>query len=158
MVQIPKEPLQDRYFYLTEKENYTAKVVGGGWSDNACVCAKLLHSCPALCDPMDCSPPGSSVHGVLQARILAWVPMPSSRRSSWLRDWTRVSSGSCIPGGFFTAEPSGHPWSGNNSLALTTVIHCFLLIKDIYFLLFHYPLRHCDRVQKDNQINGNKSF
>ena len=36
----------------------------------ACVCAKLLHSCPTPCDPMDCNPPGSSVHGILQARIL----------------------------------------------------------------------------------------
>ena len=38
--------------------------------------------CTTLCDPMDCSPPGSSVHGILQARILAWVAMPSSRGSS----------------------------------------------------------------------------
>ena len=37
-----------------------------------------LQSCLTLCDPMDCSPPGSSVHGILQARILAWVAMPSS--------------------------------------------------------------------------------
>ena len=41
--------------------------------------AKLLQSCPTLCDPMDCSLPGFSVHGVLQARILEWVAMPSSR-------------------------------------------------------------------------------
>ena len=41
--------------------------------------------------PMDCSPPDSSVHGVLQARILEWVAMPSSRGSSWARDWTWVS-------------------------------------------------------------------
>ena len=40
-----------------------------------CVCGcKSLHSCPTLCDPMDCSPPGSSVHRILQARILEWVP------------------------------------------------------------------------------------
>ena len=38
-----------------------------------------LQSCPTLCDPMDCSPQGSSVHGILQARILEWVAMPSSR-------------------------------------------------------------------------------
>ena len=43
------------------------------------VCAKSLQSCLALCDSMDCSPPGSSVHGILQARILEWVAMPSSR-------------------------------------------------------------------------------
>ena len=47
-----------------------------------CVCAMSLQSCPALCDLMDCSPPGSSVPGILQARILAWVAMPSSRGSS----------------------------------------------------------------------------
>ena len=40
--------------------------------------AKLLQSCPTLCDPMDPSPPGSSVYGMLQARILEWVAMPSS--------------------------------------------------------------------------------
>ena len=39
-------------------------------------CAKLLQLCPALCDLMDCSPPGSSVHGILQARTLEWVPCP----------------------------------------------------------------------------------
>ena len=38
--------------------------------------AQLLQSCPALCDPMDYSPPGSSVHGILQSRILQWVAMP----------------------------------------------------------------------------------
>ena len=48
-------------------------------------------SCPTLCDPMDCSPPGSSVHGIFQARILAWVAMSLPRGSSRLRDWTRVS-------------------------------------------------------------------
>ena len=41
------------------------------------MCAKLLQSCPSLCDPMDCSPPGSSVHRILQAGILEWIAMPS---------------------------------------------------------------------------------
>ena len=45
----------------------------------ACVCAKLLQLCQTLSDAMDCSPPGSSVHGILQARILEWVAMPCSR-------------------------------------------------------------------------------
>ena len=49
-----------------------------------------------LCDPMDCILPGSSVHGVLQVKILEWVAMPSSRGSSWPRDWTHVSYISCI--------------------------------------------------------------
>ena len=46
------------------------------------VCAKSLQSCPTLCDPMDCSLPGSSVPGILQARTLEWVAMPSSKGSS----------------------------------------------------------------------------
>ena len=46
---------------------------------------------PTLCKPVDCSPPGSSVHGILQARILQWVAILFSRRSSRPRDWTRVS-------------------------------------------------------------------
>ena len=49
---------------------------------STCVDAKLLQSCPTLCDPMDCRLPGSSVHGILQVGILEWVAMPSSRGSS----------------------------------------------------------------------------
>ena len=56
--------------------------------------------------PMNCSLPGSSVHGILQARILEWVAIPFSRSSSWPRDWTLVS---CIGGRFFTIEPPGKP-------------------------------------------------
>ena len=54
--------------------------------------AKSLQSCPTLRDPMDHSQPGSSVHGALQARILEWVAIPSSRGSSQPRDRTRVFS------------------------------------------------------------------
>ena len=55
--------------------------------------------CLILCDTVDCSPPGSSVHGLLQARILEWVGIPFSRGSSWLRDGIQVS---CIAGRVFT--------------------------------------------------------
>ena len=58
----------------------------------------MARSCPALCNPMDCSPPGSSVHGILQERILEWVAIPFSRGSSWPRNRTLVS---CIADGFF---------------------------------------------------------
>ena len=58
---------------------------------------------------MDCSPPGFSVHGILQARILEWVAMPSSRGSSWPRDQTHVSCIFCIAGRFFTTESLGKP-------------------------------------------------
>ena len=52
---------------------------------------EVAQSCPTLCDPVDCSPPGSSVHGILQARILEWVDISFSRGSSRPRDRTQVS-------------------------------------------------------------------
>ena len=61
-----------------------------------CMRGKLLQSCLTLCDPTDCSLPGFPVYGILQARILKWVAMPSSRGSSYPRDRTSVSYVSCI--------------------------------------------------------------
>ena len=54
-------------------------------------CVLAAQSCLTLCDPMDCSSPGSSIHGILQARILEWVAIPFSRGSSRPRDRTQVS-------------------------------------------------------------------
>ena len=53
--------------------------------------SSVTQSCPTLCDPMDSSMPGFSVHGILQARILEWVAIPFSRGSSWPRDQTCIS-------------------------------------------------------------------
>ena len=61
--------------------------------------------CPTLCNPMDCSPRGSSIHGIFPARILEWVAMPSSRESSQPRNQTHMPCVSCISGRFFTTEP-----------------------------------------------------
>ena len=52
---------------------------------------EVAQSCLTLCDPMDCSLPGSFLHGIFQARVLEWVAISFSRRSSQPRDWTRVS-------------------------------------------------------------------
>ena len=64
-----------------------------GWLKTlgACMHAKSLQLCPTLFDPIDCSLPGSSVHGILQERILEWVALPSSRGSSRPRDSTHIS-------------------------------------------------------------------
>ena len=70
-----------------------------------CVCS-VTQLCLTLFDPMDHSPPGSSVHGILQTRTLKWVAMSPSRGSSQPRDGT---CGSCIGSRFFTTEPSGKP-------------------------------------------------
>ena len=64
-----------------------------------CVCVLDAQSCPTLCDAVDCSPPGSSVHGILQAGVLDWVAMPLSKGSFCLWDRTWVSH---IAGRFFT--------------------------------------------------------
>ena len=53
--------------------------------------AIVAQSCTTLCNPMDYRPPGSSVHGIFQARILQWAAAPFSRGSSQPRDWTLVS-------------------------------------------------------------------
>ena len=70
---------------------------------HACEHAKSLQSCPTLLNPVDCSPPGFSVHGILH------VPMPSSKGSSRSRDRIHVSCSSRIAGSLFTAEPWGSP-------------------------------------------------
>ena len=61
-----------------------------------------FRSCPALCNPMDCGLLGSSVHGILQARIREWLPMPFSRGSSWCRDRSHVSMSPGLTGRFFS--------------------------------------------------------
>ena len=75
-----------------------------------CVCVLVAQSCPTLCNPLDCIPPGSPVHGILQARILEWVAMPFSRGSSQPRDQPQVS---CIAGRFLIN------WATREAPALT---------------------------------------
>ena len=73
----------------------------------------VAQSCLTLCDPLDCSLPGSFVHGILQARILEWVAISFFRGSSQPRDWTRVSR---IAGRFFTI------WSTREALTMCTFV------------------------------------
>ena len=72
--------------------------------------AKSLQSCLTLCDPMNCIPPSSSVHGILQARILEWVAVLSSRGSSRPRHWTCLSCVSCTGRQILAPpeKPQGH--------------------------------------------------
>ena len=83
---------------------------GCGSSHNECVHAKSFQLCLTLCNLMNCSPPGFSVHGILQARILEWVAIPYLQGIFLTQDRTCVSSGSCIAGSFFTVEPLGKPY------------------------------------------------
>ena len=96
------------------------------------MCAKLLQQCPTLCDSMDCSLPGSSVRGILQAGILEWVAMPSSRGSSQPGDRTQVFH---IAGGFFPSEPPRKPKNtGVSSLSLLQGQSCRHTILKFVFL------------------------
>ena len=79
--------------------------------DDVGVWCVQLQLCPTLRDPMDCNLWGFSVHGILQARILEWVAMPSSKGSSWPRNWTHVSCVSCIAG--IDSLPLSH-WGNPN--------------------------------------------
>ena len=87
----------------------------------------VSQSCLTFCDPTDCCSPGSSVHGIFQARILEWVAISYSRGSSPPRDWTQVS---CIAGQVFTV------WATREALGLWCTItippgaHLLLLVRD----------------------------
>ena len=81
-------------------------VTVGGLAAAAAAAAKSRQSYPTLCDPIDRSPPGSPLPGILQAQILEWVAMSSSRGSSRHRNWILVSH---ITGRFLLSEPPGKP-------------------------------------------------
>ena len=74
------------------------------------VCAKSLQSYPTLCDPMDHSPPGSSVHGISQTRIPEWIAIPFSRRSYQPRDRTCILMSPILQEGSLTLAPPGKPY------------------------------------------------
>ena len=84
----------------------------------------VAQSCPILCDLMDYSPLSSSVHGILQVRVLEWVAIPFSKGSSWPRDQTHLS---CIAGRFIRIK--------QNKILVTLI---FKLVSCIYFGHF-YP-------------------
>ena len=87
-------------------------------------CARVClvtQSCPTLCNPVDGSPPGSSVHGVSHIRVLKCIFISFPRESSQPRDWTYVSSVSWIAAGFFTHEPSEKPnEEGTNGVSFSS--------------------------------------
>ena len=106
-----------------------------GYSNiNLCYCAKSLQSGPTHCDAMDHSPPGSSVHGILQARILEWVAVPFSRGSSRPRDQTWVSRITFLP-----SKPPGKP--------MNTGVGNLSLVQEIFRTQeLNWGLLHCGRI------------
>ena len=114
-----------------------------------------LHTCMLscfrrvqLCDPVDCSPQDSSVHGIFHTRILEWVAMPSSRGSSWPRDWTCFSYVLCIADRLPWDSPIS--WKFSVSAPYTDVhyrnvilcFRCLLLHFSMSFLKIGITLSH----------------
>ena len=100
-------------------------------------------SCLTLCNPMDCSPPGSSVHGILQARILEWV-IPFSRGSSQSRDRNQVS---CIAGRFFTTKPpESRRQQKDQPSSKYLCFLTFILLKLFYSRNVFLCINLCDRI------------
>ena len=94
----PLKDFESRGLWSSESESHD-RLQGTCWcSPPACLIAQLY---PTLCSPMEYSPPGSSVHGIFQARTLEWVAFSSSRVSSQSRDWTLSPA---LAGGFFTTS------------------------------------------------------
>ena len=93
-----------------DKEDVVLYVYSGILWMPACSVASVV--CEWLCDPIICSRSGSSIHWILQARILVWVAMRFSRDSPLLRNWTRVSHVSCIAGRFSTHWATWEAYGG----------------------------------------------
>ena len=100
--------------------------------------------CTTLCNPMNCSPPGSFVLGILQARILEWVAMLSSRGSSRPRDWTRVS---CIADRFFTIWATTH----THTHTQWNVTQPKKLMKSCHLRQHEYPRRYIAKWNKSKK-------
>ena len=105
------------------------------WLRSCCCSCLVTKSCPTLCNLMDCSPPGSSVHGISQARILEWVAVFFSRGSSPTRAWIHVSY---IVGGLFTTESLGtiEFWDSEDEGDFPPVF-CMWCLN-----IFHPPFQH----------------
>ena len=97
--------------------------------------SEVAQSCPTLCDPMDSSPPGSTVHGIFQARILEWATISFSRGSSQPRDQTQVSSLQTDTFTVWTTREAHSPW-GNEKSAMTE--HIDTRTKAVVLLLLFF--------------------
>ena len=97
-----------------------------------CACVLVVQLCLTLCDPMDCSPPGFSVHRILQAGILEWIVNSFSRESSWPRDWTQVSH---FAGRFFTIWTTWEAHPPHSQLVHFCPVPCWFYFYSFKFIL-----------------------
>ena len=108
-----------------------------------CMHAKSLQSCLTLCYPMDCSLLGSSVHGILQARILEWIAMPSSRGSSQPRDRPSLNLVSyvslALAGRFFTTSATWEAYTLKSIHSMTLSTKRFTLLRSQNYFVYNLP-------------------
>ena len=115
---------------------------------------------PNRCNPMDCSPPGSSIHEIFQARILEWVAISSSRGTSQPMDQTSISCRSFITGKFIITEPPVRvPWTArrSNQLILKEISPgCSLegLMMKLKLQYFGYLMQSVDSLEKTLMLGG----
>ena len=98
------------------------------------MCAKLLQSCLTLCDPMKCGWPGSSLHGIVQARTLEWIAVTISRGSSWPESQNNISYFSCIGSQVLYTTSSDMVISYYIMKILKTYNECFCLNWFLFFI------------------------
>ena len=134
---VPMWPCHDRFLFFIEAQLiYNVILVSDvQQSDPAvhsCMCVQSVYSCLTLYNFMNCSSPGSSVHGILQVRILEWISMLSSKESSRPRDGAHVSYISCTAGGFF------YPLSHLGSSQLYTQM--YILFFRLFSIIGYYKI------------------
>jgi len=107
-----------RWLKVARKLMTWADAPGARLGLQLCKESDIAQACLTLCNPMDCSLPGSSVHGIFQARVLEWAAVSFSRGSSWSRDWTQSPA---LQTEAFPSEPPGKKYQNiyNWSLGLT---------------------------------------
>ena len=116
----------------------------------------VTQSCPTLCNPMDCIAPGSSVHGIFQARILEWIGTPFSRGSSQTRDWTQVA---CIAL-HLPSEPWGKTYFMHSIISISWSLLKLMSIELVMpsnHLIFCHPLLILPSVFPSVRVFSNES-
>ena len=124
-----------------------------------CVYAQLLQLCLTLCDSMDCSLSGSSICGILQARIQEWFAIPSSRGSSWPRDRTVSLTSPELADGFFITRTTGEALMTSLNIILSRSIYVVSKAKFLFFPeLRSYLFKTLFRWRTEMKLLSNKKY
>ena len=130
-----------------------------GFVEQMLCCAKSLQSCPTLCNPVDHSPPASSVYGIIQARILVWVAISFSRGLNRPSNWTYISYVSFIGSGFFTTRASRCFDFILSATGSTKELLCFVWGREGYVnILFVFLKKRLFWPQREEHFGGRQEW